>query len=90
MIATKTRKKEKDHTTIAINGDMIEIIKFIKASVPRYECLEFSAVARQLIMEGMNRVYGDDHATDYIKAFAELKQSQKDRDKVLRRGHSTL
>ena len=64
---------KRDGTTIAINGDMLEIIKGVQEQVPQYELLELPKLVQRLILEGCNRIHGDAINTDYIKVMQDLK-----------------
>lgn len=85
------RIQNKNGTTVAINGDMLERIHNIRQNIIRYQSLEESKVIHQLIMEGMNRVHGDAENIDYIAVLEDLKRARKEkRRKKKRRTNSTI
>lgn len=72
------KKTKNGTTTIAFNGDYVQMLEGVQMMIPKYEYLDMSDFVRLMVLEGLNKVHGATIKTNYVKAMQDLKKEQRE------------
>lgn len=64
---------EKKQLTFGLNTDLLAIVREVKDALPKFEEVPLATFVRRLIVEGANRMHGDDNDIDYVKRWRDKK-----------------